>query len=280
MKDFALVVHSCDRYEFLYQGFEYFFSRHWDFNIPCEYYFATEEKSTSIKGFNNIKSGKGEWSDRLIFLLTEKIKEEYVLLFQEDMWLNKNVNYNFFEQIFNLTQFNNWPIIKLHSSNIYKTIQTSNFIEGFNIAKVDNLNSDFLMSHQPTLWNKKFLINQLYKNEHPWRNERRGTRRMKKINPEIFHIDYFAENGNSEINKNNNPKGRSEYYAISVNGVLNHNIQLYIQKLQEGNEQQEEYAMELLHHYNSKLTHDGNPKPRKEDIFQKAKGWFREYNGR
>ena len=145
MKDFALLVHGCDRYEFLYQGFDYFFSRHWDFNIPCAYYFATEEKSASVQGFKNIKSGKGEWADRLSFLLTEKIEEKYVLFFQEDMWLSKNVNANFFEQLFDLTRVNNWQVVKLHSSAVYQTTQTSAFIEGFNVTKVDNSNSDFLM---------------------------------------------------------------------------------------------------------------------------------------
>lgn len=42
--DFALLVHSCDRYELLYKGFEYFFSKYWDFDVKCKYYFATEEK--------------------------------------------------------------------------------------------------------------------------------------------------------------------------------------------------------------------------------------------
>ena len=46
--------------------------------------------------------------------LTEEIKEDYVLLFQEDMWLNKKVNPRFFEQLFDLAQLNKWKIIKKH----------------------------------------------------------------------------------------------------------------------------------------------------------------------
>jgi len=98
----AVLVHSCDRYEFLYKGFEYFFSRHWDFQIPCKYYFATEEKNINIKGFENILTGKGEWSDRLAVLL-KKIPEDYILYLQEDMWLDKDVDNIFFEELFDLT---------------------------------------------------------------------------------------------------------------------------------------------------------------------------------
>lgn len=82
----ALIVHACDRYEFLYKGFEHFFSKYWDFGIDCKYYFATENLTVNIAGFQNIQSGKGPWSDRLAILLTEKIEEDYVLYFQEDMW--------------------------------------------------------------------------------------------------------------------------------------------------------------------------------------------------
>src|SRR4051812_14418350 len=187
----AVLVHSCDRYEFLYKGFEYFFSRYWDFGISCNYYFATEEKKVKIDGFENIQSGKGQWADRLSILL-KKIPEDYVLYLQEDMWLNKKVNRNFFNQLFQLAGNRDWKQVKLHSSEVYKTIPTPIFIEGFNIAKIDNAASQYLMSHQITLWNKVFLGEQLKKDEHPWRNERRGTKRLKKLNPDIFHADYFA----------------------------------------------------------------------------------------
>ncbi|MEJ7685091.1 MAG: hypothetical protein WKG06_46050 [Segetibacter sp.] len=270
----ALLVHSCDRYELLYKGFEFFFSQHWDFSIPCNYYFATEEKRVIINGFQNIQSGKGQWSDRLAVLL-KKIPEEFILYFQEDMWLNKDVSDGFFKQLFELTINNDWTQVKLHSSKVYKTKASQLFIEGFNIAKLDNGESEYLMSHQVTLWNKKFLIEQLYKDEHPWRNERRGTKRLKKLDPEIFHADYFAENGKPEINTNNHLVKRSEYQTISVNGKLNNNIVPFISVLNLGTQEEKHYAEKLLFHYENQITHDGKPKPRKEDIFKKIKNWIK-----
>lgn len=270
----ALLVHSCDRYKFLYKGFESFFLRHWDFSIPCSYYFATEEKKVDIKGFYNIQSGKGEWTDRLAVLL-KNIPEDYVLYFQEDMWLNKDVNGTFFKQLFNTAISNAWNQVKLHSSEVYKTVQTNVFIEGFNIARLDNQASDYLMSHQVTLWNKQFLLQQLPKGEHPWRNERKGSKRLKAIDAEIFQADYFAENGKPEININNHPVKRSEYRTISVNGTLNGDVVPFISVLQQGSEDEKQYAAKLLFHYENGLTHDGKPKPRKEDIFKKIKNWIR-----
>lgn len=271
----ALLVHSCDRYEFLFEGFEHFFLKHWDFDIPLKYYFGTEEKDVQIRNFTTIKSGKGEWSDRLATLLRDEIKEDYILYIQEDMWLNKDVNTNFFEKLFDFVVLNDCQVVKLHSSGVYKTIKTSDYIEGFNVTKLNNADSNYLMSHQITLWNKNFLLNQLSKNEHPWRNEKRATKRLKKLNPIIYHIDYFAENGAKEINENQNPQLRSEYHTISINGTLNTNIEKYIDELRTGNEKDNEYANRLEFHYTNNLTHDGKPKPRKEDIFKKIKKWLR-----
>jgi hypothetical protein len=273
-EEIALLVHSCDRYELLYKGFEFFFSKNWDPKIKCKLYFATEVKKVLVNGFTNIQSGKGEWADRLTTLLKEKISAKYILYVQEDMWINKKINGDFFDKLFEFTKKNNLQQVKLHSSDVYKTTATDSFIEGFNIAILDNVKSDFLMSHQITLWNKKFLLKQLYKKEHPWRNERKGTKRLKKINPLIYHIDYFAENGQPEINNNNNPILRSEYKTISANGALHSTVEPYIKELLNENSSLHEYALKLEHNYKNNLTHDGNPKPKKVDIFKRAKNWI------
>jgi hypothetical protein len=270
----ALLVHSCDRYELLYKGFETFFTKHWDFNISCNLYFATEEKKVSLNEFENILSGKAEWSDRLSFLL-KQIPEDFVLYLQEDMWLNKDVNATFFQQLFEMAISNDWKQVKLHSSEVYKTIPSSLFIEGFQISTIDKVSSDFLMSHQVTLWNKHFLLAQLPTGEHPWRNERKGSKRLKKVTEDIFYADYFAENGKPEINQNNNPVKRSEYRTVSLNGAFNDQVMPFIEVLKNGNMDEKQYAEKILHHYQNQITHDGKPKPRKEDVFKKLKRWLK-----
>lgn len=271
----AILVHSCDRYELLYEGFTFFFDKHWDPNIKCNRYFATEEKSVDIKGFENIKSGKGEWADRLKFLLEKKISEPYVLYLQEDMWFNKKVNTDLLNELFSLFQKNNWVQLKLHSSEIYKTNPTEYYIEGYNISKLDNVNSDYLMSHQISLWDKEFLIKQLNKGEHPWRNERKATKRLKKINPDIYHVDCFAENGKPPINMNKEMIFRSSYYAVSTNGILNNFSTEFINELS-SEKKFKDYSNILLHNLNNEITHDGLPRPKKTDFFKKLKSKFKD----
>jgi hypothetical protein len=271
----ALLVHTCDRYRFLYEGFSYFFNKYWDFKINCNYYFATEELSVALPNFRNIQSGRGEWADRLRRLLKEQITEQYVIYFQEDMWLNKPVSATFFNELLTQVKLYEWQQLKLGSSDVYVTRPTTYMIEGFNVAILDNEASGYLMSHQVTVWNKDFLIKQLHKGEHPWRNERRGTKRLKKLDPEIFHLDFFAENGSPAINTNQPQVMRSEYHTVSANSMLQANVLPYIEQLQQAGPNEQAYAAELMNHYQNQLTHDGQDKPRKEDVFKKIKKWLK-----
>jgi len=268
----ALIVHSCDRYELLFKGFEYFFRKNWDFGIPLRYYFATEEVQVDMPDFVNIKSGKGEWSDRLRLLL-EQIKEDYVLYFQEDMWLNKPVDPEFINALICKATADKWMQVKLNSSEVFKTVPSGLSINGFEVAQLDNKLSGYLMSHQVTLWNKRFLMDQLKPKEHPWRNERKGTKRLRKLDVPIYHLDYFAENGQPPINKNATHVQRSEYQSISMNACINANAMPFIEVL-ERDPAFAEYAAKLKFNHQNQITHDGKPRPLKKDIFKQLKDWL------
>ncbi len=275
-KTFAVLVHTCDRYELLYKGFNYFFQKYWDFNIPCKLYFATEEREEHIAGFENIQSGIGEWTTRLAYLLKNKIEADYIIYFQEDMWLKEPVSAKFFEELFATAQLNDWQQLKLHTSAEYKTIPTNQFIDGLNLARIDKRTSDYLMSHQITLWQKDFLLEQLQKPEHPWRNERRGTERLRHSKANIFQIDYFLENGQAPINKNAEYAPHCAYYGVSANAMMFHTAVPFIEEmLLEGDEDIKTYAEKLQFNFENSITHDGKKPARKLDLFQKIKELFR-----
>ncbi|HYK45959.1 MAG TPA: hypothetical protein VEV83_12360, partial [Parafilimonas sp.] len=119
------------------------------------------------------------------------------------------------------------------------------------------------------------LTSQLFKNERPWQNEQLASERLKRLKPEIIHIDYFAQNGNPEINKNVDPIGRSEYQGVSVNSTLYHNVRPFIAELMKGNEEQKKYARKLKRHYLLELTHDGGRRPQKETPWMNFKIWLK-----
>jgi len=276
MDEIALIVHTCDRYQLLYPGFEYFFKRNWPFReVNIKYYFFTEEVDYRSDLFTNIKTGKGEWSDRLLNGLNQ-IPEPYVIYFQEDMWISRPVSADAVNKILRFTLDKNVNLFKLSSNSVYYTISTGNYIEGLSISVLDNDASKYLMSHQVSVWNKAFLADQLHYKEHPWRNEREGTKRLKALNPRIYHIDLFSENGHEPINSNGRYLKPGRYYTVSQNAQLNKFALPFIEGMKQADDEAtRQYALKLEYNYHNAITHDGKSKPRKDDIFKKIKNAFK-----
>jgi len=275
MKSIALIVHTCDRYRLLYKGFAYFFKRNWPYGeVQISYYFLTEEENYKSKLFANIKTGKGEWSDRLLNGL-KQIPEEYLIYMQEDMWLNKPVSGDTVNKIIDFALTGELNLFKLSSNAINHTKPSGQSINGLAVGLLDNDKSEYLMSHQISIWKKSFLMEQLKYKEHPWRNERKGTKRLKKLNPEIYHIDLFSENDELPTNSNTDNSQTGSYYTVSKNAALRDYANPFIGEMKlDDDAEVREYAQKLDHHLKNGITHDGKTAPRREDFFKKVKNYF------
>lgn len=275
MKNIALIVHTCDRYKLLYMGFEYFFKKHFPYGeVKISYYFLTEEESYRSDIFTNIKTGKGEWSDRLLNGL-KQMPEEYIIYFQEDMWLTRPISADLVNKIIGFALTEHINLLKLSSNSVYITRPTGDHINDLSVSVLDNEQSKYLMSHQVSLWKKSFLMDQLKYKEHPWRNERKGTKRLKKLDPKIYHIDLFAENEQVPGNDNKDTSAISQYYTVSQNASLNGYAHPFISEMKLAEDPAiREYAHKLDHHLKNDMTHDGQSKPRKEDLFKKIRKYI------
>ena len=266
----ALVVQACDRYKLLFKGFEHFFQKHWPETDEINLYFLTEVEDLSSARFANIKTGKAEWSDRLRTGL-QQLSETWVIYAQEDMWFSKPVDAKLLRDILEFIVAENPLLLKLHSAEVYQTSPTGKIVGGLQVAKVDNAMSKYLMSHQVSAWNREFLISQLPRNEHPWRNERKATGRLKKLGPPILQMDFFAANGKPPNNHNVSEEFRSEYQAVSVNGMLSENALPFIEEVINSEDTElSAYGSRLKHHFVNRMTHDGLPKPKKTNLFRRC----------
>jgi hypothetical protein len=116
-----------------------------------------------------IYSGEGEWSDRLIKLL-QQIPTEYVWYQQEDMWPCKNP-----PKVSELMDFVvKYDLLRLQISPIVQFYS----LHGDKIPLFFHYKSKYLVSHQPSIWKKDFLLECLKPNEDPWKNEYEGTKRL------------------------------------------------------------------------------------------------------
>ena len=266
----ALLVFSCDQYEFLYEGFDFFFKKNWGHVPGVKNYFATENIDAKIDGFQNLKSGDGPWTNRLKFVL-DQIEEDYIIFFQEDMWLNKPVAVSTVQKIIHFALDHQTKLVKLHSTDAYVTEETTTVFDGLTLAKINTEKSNFLLSHQVSIWDKAYFYAQLEDDENPWKNEVKGSDRMRSTKEAIFQIDLLSFDGKSPNNGNEKNAQHSAYYGVSVKGFLHPEISRFIRELKP---QRKNYAKQLSHHHRKGLKHYEQTKPASTNVFSKVKHLF------
>ena len=90
----SLILHTCDSYEFCWDGFLHYFKKNFQIE-SIKKYFCNEEKKINLSdGWEQFPTGKGQWSNRLIHILNN-IKDDYIIYIQEDMWIHKKMDYDF-----------------------------------------------------------------------------------------------------------------------------------------------------------------------------------------
>jgi FkbM family methyltransferase len=197
-EDISVVIQTCDKYEFLWKGWFITFMNNWAWELGWPVYFCSEEKklpyhNKNIKFINSpISKDASGFSTRTIDILN-KVKTKYVLYLQDDMWLDKKVDkQTMLEAFYNVKHFN-WNCLKIHNRSWfnYSLSKTNIFANGIRILKQNN-DSEYLLSHNASIWNREFLLSVMESNEDPWKNEQLGTERIRNSiqDPRIYHCDY------------------------------------------------------------------------------------------
>jgi hypothetical protein len=165
----SLLVHTFNDYQQFWRGSIDSVS---EFVPDIPKYYGTDTEGhyeTDFKDFKVLYSGIGSWSDRLSRLL-HKIPTDYVLYMQEDHWLKQKPP--------ELTE-----LMQIVTENDLFRLQISEINHFYTLKKAENLHffepkSKYLVSHQPSIWKKSFLLQQIKFNEDPWINEYEGTKRL------------------------------------------------------------------------------------------------------
>jgi hypothetical protein len=153
----AILVHTFDGYRRYWKSWLHFFNRHHpdpEWNI----YFANEERDvTSLfpegrvrSKYHQIHCGKGAWGQRLIKAL-EQIPTKYVLYMQEDMWLTSRLSPQYLEACLFVAEQKQSKQLKLQAGCHHRHWKTDG--EGWPPW--------YVVSHQPGIWNRKYLLETL-----------------------------------------------------------------------------------------------------------------------
>lgn len=181
----AIIIHTCDKYNFCWEGWDKQFQQLWDFELGFDIFFVNEKRDISFNNVKQLRTGKGEWSDRLLYAL-QNIKHKHIFYFQEDMWMVKRLNHltqyyqDFIKHDMNYLMFN----VQLSQNRKDSFFRYDGLLDDKYLI-INKEKSPWLMFHQPAIWKKDFMMEQLQYNENPWVNEIEGTKRLKLLKEPI-----------------------------------------------------------------------------------------------
>ncbi len=224
-KKISVVVQTCDSYSHFWDGWYKMFNRFWDFDLGWQIYFCNEDADLPFNDdrIKQIKTGTSKkylgteerewlptfggpkqvdegWSDRLIHIL-ESVDTDYVLYFQEDQWPKYKIDKKLFEDLLSFSYSYDVGALKLHRINRFdnnERIKTDIFIKNKRLIQWKP-ETEWLVSHQPTIWKRELLLDISIKGEGFRDNEYAGTERLRekyKNNfPKIYSYnhDWFYE---------------------------------------------------------------------------------------
>lgn len=178
MNNTSILVMSSDGYSDCWQPFFYLKNKYW----KCDYktYICTETKD--CKYAETIKT-IGAWTNRLKQAL-EQIDTDYIILMLEDFFIHKEVN----QEIIDKIKFD-------EDTAVYNfEVDYKNKGQGFRLRQNKE---PYLCSCQPSIWDRKKLIEYLQKDMTAWEWEMQilDTKYKQYINTDklIFDIGYYED---------------------------------------------------------------------------------------
>lgn len=176
VSEMEVIVLTSNEYLHCLHPFAYLFNKFWGAAQPVKVV-RYEHRPRGLSGnFSNFSIGiqaNYTWSSGLIKYLQHH-NEPLVLLMLEDYFIDKSVDTNAVEQLWQLMR-NQPEIAKIDLSNDRLKVSYSDFNDYLVKSDDDTL---FQTSLQAAIWRKDFLLQFLDPREDSWQFEKRGTKRV------------------------------------------------------------------------------------------------------
>ena len=177
-----IVLHSMDSYRRFWNPWYYLFKLHCKNHGPI-IFLSEEVEPDFVSDVIHIKTGKGEWGERLLRALNQ-IESDLIFYMQEDFWCIND--YQLSDEL--IEMFEKYNMDQLHIKENILLFSTKK-IEG--ILYRFEQNSDYTQNHQFGLWKKNKLIENVFPNENPWQNEIEGSKRLNKKPHNVYLLDFY-----------------------------------------------------------------------------------------
>lgn len=176
----SILVHTFEGYSFAWPGFFAAWKEsRMDFMNDVQKFWGTDVPGADVPdNWQRLYSGAGQWADRLDALL-RLVPDEHILYMQEDHWPKIGLHLPFYYKIFKEKH-----LLRLQLSPVtrYYSLYGNDLPLYFN----EKPKSKYIISHNPSIWDKNFLLSCLESGENPWENEYKATCRMWQ-NPDKIH---------------------------------------------------------------------------------------------
>jgi len=176
----SVLIGTCDLYSPLWESFQICFDRYWKFNTQNLFIGETirvpnytNTKFETILQGKTVSAGMNNWGERMRQGI-EACEEDYIFFILEDYFLD----YTYSEE-----QMNDWlDAMKKYDMN---RIQISGpLTPQFDVSDTEvgcpynkyTLNSRYIISVQPSIWKKSFLLETLKSEYSPWDFEIKGSK--------------------------------------------------------------------------------------------------------
>jgi hypothetical protein len=178
-----ILLHIMDSYSWCWNNWYTLFKKYVHNHGPI--YFLTEDKAPDfVDEVIHIKSGKGEWGERLLNGL-EQIDSNLLFYMQEDFWAtNEMVLSNNLLDLFYDLDMETLHIVKHDLRVNLPQIHIKDDLYRFTPK------SKFSLNHQFGLWDKDSLIKNIRPHENPWNNEIHGSTRRNLKPHSVYQIRY------------------------------------------------------------------------------------------
>lgn len=181
VNDLSLVFLSSEDYSYLWNDF----TRLWNIycgNLEIKKYIVTTKNSGKINNFKIISSkvNKFDFWTKRIRQAVRKINTENLLVFTDDLFIQKKLNLKNFYDTYYFFKKNNVQHLQLQPTYNFFLKKKISFINYYSFHRI---------SSQPSLWNKKYYLKMLSNNENGREFEENGSIRSK-FNEKIYRTNY------------------------------------------------------------------------------------------
>lgn len=180
------MIQAFDGYAQYWPTWYWAWTRYWDFSLPWEIYFCTEEidppwQDSRIKTFKTGKVALPHYSIKTI-RLAEAVQTPYLFYMVDDFWLTDKVDGKLFEDLLFLAKELNFNCLKIqcNQDEFHSLEKTDIFCHRRRLLKYAK-NSPFVWNTQASIWKKGFFLDTIVAGENPWEMESNGTTRIHSL---------------------------------------------------------------------------------------------------